>query len=82
MAVLITVDGKQTEVTPKEATFSLKELQGYVGGFIEILHMQNKLMVLNDEGRLRSLPLNAEASRLAGAAVVGPVVVADPAEIE
>ena len=49
---------------PKEG-FSLEELQGIVGGYIDIVPLwPGWVMVVNDEGLLKDLPLNVVASML------------------
>ena len=47
-------------------TFSLKELQGYVGGTIDIqeLPKMGALLVLNDNGKCEGLPENPVATIL------------------
>lgn len=45
--------------------FSLKELQGFVGGHIEIVPLtKDRLMVVNEEGKLKGLPLNLVATEI------------------
>ena len=52
------------DVTPKNGTdFSLEELIGFVGGHIEIVELHNgQIMVVNEEGKLLGLPVNALAT--------------------
>lgn len=69
MATIYKENGKQIEVTPKNGkTFSLKELQEIVGGYIEITYISTdegeRLMVLNEEGKLIGLHTNYEATEL------------------
>jgi hypothetical protein len=85
MATVIKVDGTVATVEPKARHFSLEELQGFVGGYIEIIQLHDgRAMVLNEEGKLEGLPFNAEATglaRLAGIAtndyIVGNVIVCE-----
>lgn len=67
-AYTIDVDGRVESVSPDNGTdFSLEELQGFVGGYIEIQplrHMTGKVMVLNEEGKLIGLPGNETASMI------------------
>ena len=61
MAELLKASGDIKIVNPKEGkTFSLKELQEYVGGFIETISSLdgNHIMVVNEEGKLMGLPFN------------------------
>ena len=64
---IINTNGAKTEVTPKFGNpFTLEELQEYVGGYIEIIRLTDKyLMVVNEEGRLLDLPFNSEATDIA-----------------
>jgi hypothetical protein len=57
-ALLIKQDGTRQIVSPKGKYFTLKELQGFVGGLIEFVYIENKqIMVVNEEGKLNgSLP--------------------------
>lgn len=69
MALLIKVDDLVTnyeQVKPKGETFSLEELQKFVGGYIEIIHVANGelCMVVNEEGKILGLPINHIATRL------------------
>lgn len=63
-------------IRPDNGTdFSLKELQGYVGGYIEIVRLPNNyILVVDEEGELKQKKLNKKASELAGQPIVGDVV--------
>lgn len=64
---IINANGVKTEVTPKFGnSFTLEELQEHVGGYIEIIRLTNKyLMVINEEGKILNLPFNSEATDIA-----------------
>lgn len=66
MAKLYCVDGTIEEVSPKNGTdFSLEELNGFVEGWIETLYLGNdKIMVINEEGKLEGLDYNPIATRI------------------
>jgi hypothetical protein len=51
-ARVIKEDGTETEVEPEDGKhFTLKELQKFVNGYIEVVYLKNKLvMVVNEEG--------------------------------
>lgn len=51
MAQVYNVNGKVTKVQPANGKdYSLQELQAYVGGYIEMVHLSDeKLMVVNEE---------------------------------
>jgi hypothetical protein len=89
VANLIKVDGSETEIHPKNGkTFSLEELQGFVGGYIERIKLPNgDSIFLDEEGKLKQKPRNERATlmgRVCGIAhtdfVVGDVVVCNPVE--
>ncbi len=74
MITLIRSDGS-AEVLPKAG---LEVLQKAVGGYIEYISLPDGgALVVNEEGQLMGLPLNRRASVVAGAAIVGDVVLAD-----
>ncbi len=54
----------EEEVHPKNGTdFKLDELQDFVGGYIEIIHLNDgRIMVINEEGKLLDLPVNLLAT--------------------
>lgn len=61
--LLIKPDGRAIKVSPANGTdYSLKELQGFVGGLIQICRGKEKIYVVNDEGKLMGLPINGEAT--------------------
>lgn len=66
--LLYTTDLSVIEVIPKNGRyFTLEELQGYVGGRIEIIPLEkegldNCLLVVHEEGKLIDLPFNIFAS--------------------
>ncbi len=82
MAKIIKVDGTTTNLKDT----SLKSLQGAVGGYIEIVNAPNgKLIVLDEEGKLKGKAVNLVATRLYGNpndVIVGDVVICDKDEIE
>lgn len=52
---------------------TLKEMQEFVGGYIELVHLRDgRQMIVNEEGRIHNLPLNPEASALYGGHIAGP----------
>lgn len=87
MATLIPVEGPVREVAPAEgATFTLPELQGFVGGYIEALRLGARWVFLNEEGKLHGLPTNVRATALmrgriaADDWIVGDVILCSPME--
>ncbi|MAD48690.1 MAG: hypothetical protein CMQ53_04970 [Gammaproteobacteria bacterium] len=58
----------------KEPT--LKKIQEIVNGYITIIYLSNnRTMYVNEDGILLKLPLNKEASKLAGFEVYGKAIV-------
>ncbi|BCR35188.1 DUF3846 domain-containing protein [Mariniplasma anaerobium] len=75
--LIITPDYKVEIVKAKDECFSLKELQEYVNGYIELYPTNNKTyhIIVNEEGLLMRLPLNQLSSKLYGIHAVGNVVI-------
>jgi hypothetical protein len=62
---------------------TLDDLQQVVGGYIELVYLpDSKIMVVDEEGLLKWLPINREASLLAQRPIVGDVVIANQDEID
>jgi hypothetical protein len=82
-AFLYKSDGEIVPVLPKNGiSFTLKELRGFVNGFIQVISLNDgRLMILNEEGKLDSLKVNDTATNLAkdilfnGDYIVGDVLV-------
>lgn len=66
MAKWIKTNGDVIEVAPKNgSTFELQELKNMVDGFIEIVYLNDKqIMVVNEEGKLNNLPFNPIATEV------------------
>lgn len=85
LSTVITTDGLHRNVEPSNGTdFSLEELNGFVGGYIEIVHLsKTQVMVVNEEGKLIGLTPNPYATLLVQIAghrddtIVGNVLVCD-----
>ena len=84
MAQIIKTTGEVIETEPRNGEdFSLDELQGIVGGFIEIVHLADgRVMVVNEEGKLDGLPVNQKASDLYPDLIVGDVLVCSLKQIK
>lgn len=94
MALLIRAIGPkgsrvETVHPTNKETFTLEELQGFVGGYIEALRMDTgQMMFLNEDGKSMGLPFNLIADLLAhdltGIAshdsIVGDVLIASLSE--
>ena len=56
----------------------LETIQNIVGGYFTIIYTpDNKLMYVNEEGELKKLPANNEASKMVGFNVYGKVLIVD-----
>ena len=90
MAKIIKINGTQIEVEPKNGKdFKLDELKAIVRGWIEIVFLPNdRLMVVNEEGKPLGLPVNEQATRIYTDAfgyhdeIVGDVLICDRNQIE
>lgn len=52
--VLVTTAGGMKAITPMNGRhYSLQEMQSYVGGYIETLKVGQKLLVMDEEGKLK-----------------------------
>ena len=93
MARLIRPDGTEDHVTPANGkTFTLEEMQRYVGGYIELMPgVAPMRMIVDEEGQLKNKPVNVKATalvfeRLKGQklrylpTIVGDVLVLEPGE--
>lgn len=67
MANLIKVDGSIATVKPKNGTdFKLSELQELVGGYIQVISVNDDmLLVIDEEGKLKNSPFNPLATNIA-----------------
>lgn len=65
-ALYVKADGMVLSIQPEEDDkFTLAQMQELVGGFIEYVQLPNKMvMVVNEEGILRNLPVNVFATSL------------------
>lgn len=90
MATLIKADGATSDVLPSNGqSFTLKELQAFVGGYIEIIRVGSSTWyVINEEGKLLGLPANVAATHRAhdflfeGDYLCGAVLICEPRELE
>lgn len=76
------------EVFPANGkSFKLAEVQAFCGGYVEVLDLADgRIMIANEEGKIRGLPVNVEATflfrqqRHSGEVVVGDVLVCKDSE--
>lgn len=89
MIKIIKTDSTEQEFKPADKKISLKEMQEIVGGYIEIVPLNNdKLFVCNEEGKIKGLPYNSKASEYFEKhtghydKIAGDVIIADTWEID
>ena len=66
MAKIYRTSGEIVDIEPKNGNdFQLKELNDIVGGCIELVTLPNdEFMVVNEEGKIRGLPVNDNATEI------------------
>lgn len=76
-AMLLKSDNTIELIKPKDKNFSLKEMQGYVGGLIELYphRIDKNIIICNEEGLIKNLPYNNLAKLILGVNLVGNVIV-------
>jgi hypothetical protein len=72
MALLIKTNGTQN---PNYEAETLAQMQKAVGGFIEPIYINDKVILVNEEGLIMNLEYNETASEMCGQALVGDVLV-------
>lgn len=97
MAIVLHANNSTTIITPElDNEFSLAELQGYVGGFIQIIDLKEpavingikySIVVIDEDGKYKNYPINTTATQYAKSALfdddflVGDVVFLKDGEI-
>ena len=85
---IIRVSGKEELVSPANTeSFTLRELQDIVGGFIEFIQFPDYVMIINEEGKVDNLQENVKATQMyqekvPNGVIVGDVVVCDKSLID
>lgn len=66
MAEIIKTNGTHQSVQPTNGTdFTLEEMQGIVGGDIELVFLnETEIMVVNEEGKVNALAYNSAATHI------------------
>ena len=79
MVRLLRANGMVEEISPKNGKkFELKELQEYVGGYIEVVQVPEDgflIAIVNEEGLLKRLPFNSAANIMFGLELVGDIII-------
>lgn len=59
----------------EKGKFPFKQLQELVGGYVEVLYLKDgSVLCMNEDGRSMNLPLNIDATEIAGMEIVGDTV--------
>ena len=75
MKVLVIAPNEHREVTDI-FTSEIKGLQDLVGGYVqEVQILDGGVMLVDEDGQMKRLPINRVASRIAGTLIVGTAVV-------
>ena len=86
MATIYKTSGDIIDVEPKNGKdFKLAELQAIVGGYIEIVYLDSKhIMVVNEEGKIDGLDINVNATNLVDGydIIVGDVLVCESKQVK
>ena len=98
MAQLIMVDGTIKNIVPNNGeSFSLDEMQAFVGGNIEHVDLawlkkngqidpdiEDDHLIVNEEGKLRGLPINRAATSIVAGLdiIVGPALLCNSEEFK
>lgn len=53
---------------------SLKQMQELVGGYVQFVYLNDKVLIVNEEGLLYGLPRNNQATEIAGHPIVGDAI--------
>lgn len=72
MGLLIKTDGTEN---PNYEANTLAQMQQAVGGWIEPIYFNEKVILVNEEGLLMNLDYNETASNMCGISLVGDVLV-------
>ena len=63
--IIYKTNGEVIEASPKNGkNYTYEELREIVGGFIQIIFLKDKFMIINEEGKLNNLPYNDNATVL------------------
>lgn len=89
MAKIYRASGDVENVEPKNGTdFQLDELSSIVGGYIEVLYLDDKeILVCDEEGKLKGYPLNVRATDIVRSCgildfIVGDVLICKTGEVK
>lgn len=62
-------------LSTREERPSLEQAQSIIGGLVEMIHVGDMQVLVDEEGLLKQLPINEKASDMFGRPLYGPVLV-------
>jgi hypothetical protein len=62
-------------LSTREERPSLEQAQIIIGGWVEMIHVGDVQVLVDEEGLIKQLPINEEASDMFGRPLYGPVLV-------
>ena len=75
MATVYRTDGQEETINTPPKHLSLGDAQRAIGGRVELVRLgSGRGLLVNEEGLLKRLPLNAKATEIAGQPIVGDAV--------
>jgi hypothetical protein len=77
MATLLKTNGTEEQIVLK----NLKQIQTLIDGYFEQVNVDGGLLMINEDGISRNLPLNDKASQLAQQPIRGDVIFATHDEV-
>ncbi len=82
--LLLGVDGSMTPIAPSKGDeYSLREAQAWVGGYIEIVRLDEEwILVVNEDGLAEGLLFSWRASLIIGRTIVGPAALVQSRRIK
>jgi hypothetical protein len=83
MATLYRTKSGPITVNPEDGTFHCEELQTYVGGYFECVHLpNNQILICNEEGILLNLPVNMPVFSQFGISIRGNALLIEASELQ
>jgi hypothetical protein len=62
-------------LSTREERPSLEQAQSIIGGWVEMIHVGDVQVLVDEEGLIKQLPINDKASDMFGRPLYGPVLV-------
>ncbi len=82
MATVLKTNGVRMDlVGENDGKLSLAQIQFGVGGYFSPIWIIDQYMLVNDEGRMKGLPINQKASEIYGKIIIGDVILCSEEEM-